>query len=67
LTLTWIAEEVEPLNWRAEIQVGNEDLHRCQRTLWGKLEYTPVKQSPGLFMLTKYKQDYIVTATPGYN
>ena len=39
-----LAEEVGPLNWRADIQVGNEDLHRCQRTLWGKLGYTPARQ-----------------------
>jgi len=39
-----LAEEVGPLNWRAEKQVGNEDLHRCQRALWGKLGYTPAEQ-----------------------
>ena len=41
-------------NWRAEKQVGNEDLHRCQRALWGKLGYKPAEQQPGLFMLTVF-------------
>ncbi len=39
-----LAEEVGPLNWRAETHVGNKDLHRCQRALWGKLGYTPAEQ-----------------------
>jgi len=34
-------EELGPTEWRYEVQVGNVDIHRCQRVLWGKLGYTP--------------------------
>jgi prepilin-type N-terminal cleavage/methylation domain-containing protein/prepilin-type processing-associated H-X9-DG protein len=35
------AKELGPKGWRWETQVGNVDIHRCQRALWGKLNYTP--------------------------
>lgn len=35
------AEELGPGGWRYEVQVGNVDIHRCQRAMWGKLGYTP--------------------------
>ncbi len=36
-----LAEQLGPQGWRYEIQVGNVDIHRCQRALWGELGYTP--------------------------